>query len=268
MSRSKVIVLVVVLMVFLFPSSLFAKNIFLGLSLGGGYTYNPQLDDVVEGAGDEAADLLNTEHGVTTFRGEDEKSGVAVGIDLEGRVYLDNLGIGLSIGFHQAGRAESTAKSDSHTAEYSFKAMIVGLPILLTGYYKIGFENLYIVLGAGVGWYNSWAIADLEIKDSPNTSLVHWLVLGGTRSSDGNEYERTWGAWGSTVGVHAKGEIHLALGFIDIFGGVMGRYAEVTEFKDDDGEIVKLKSQSSGEYENLVGSFTGVFFYIGAGLAF
>jgi hypothetical protein len=217
-------------------------NFALVVSGGLGYAKNSSMDDAVSWYGNDAATALNILNGTTVFYGDNDKAGFAAMADLEGRLFLGNIGFGLGIGYQSGGKSKSAAKADGYQSEQSLTLKLEAISYLGTMYYRsILSENSFLTFGAGIGYYNA-------------TMTVIEEASGFMSGNFKYEYEFTGSAWGG----HASIEYNYLYGNIDIFGGALIRYANVKEFKRNGNALT---------YNNykVEGNFTGIVFYIGAG---
>jgi hypothetical protein len=231
-----------------FSGHAFAQKFFLGADLGAGYSYNSRLNSATAGYGKAAAAELNDLNGTTLFRAKEEKAWLSAGIDLEPRYFFPgDMGFGLSIGYHLAGVAKSTAKAEGYQPEQYFSATITAIPVLATAYVRNSFrDNLVLVCGLGAGYY----MGTLHIIEE---------AKGFTYGNFKNEYT----AKGDAYGVHAKAEADYFIGRYGIYGGLLLRYAKIKSFSHGGGDVRMPKTG-----ERVEGSFTGFLLYVGAALGF
>ncbi len=224
-------------------SSVFADTNFgIGALVGLGYASNSKMNDVVAGYGDEVADDLNDVNSTSVFKGKADNAGFAYGFDLDARVIGDSFGVGCSLGYQVGGESSSSAEASGYESKQSLSLELSSTVYLLTLYYKhVIDESSFILFGAGPGFYNS------KMKLAEEAS---GFVSGNFK----DEYEYT----GSTWGGHFKVEYNYLIGSVDIFAGLLGRYAKVSEFEKD-GVALTVSG------EKLEGNFTGALIYFGVG---
>ena len=210
-----------------------------------GYVPNSSMDDAVKGYGDFIAADLNLVNPGDPFKGKDEKSVLGAGIDLEGRLFLGSIGFGLSAGYQYGGESRSVAKASGYASEQYLSLTLTAITYLGTVYYKYSMdENSFVLLGVGGGYYQGTMTLTEEAKKFMNGNFKDEIDFKG-----------------NTLGGHIKIEYNKMIGSIALFGGVMGRYANIDEFKKS-GFIL-----TSGD-DNIEGSFTGLLLYCGAGVNF
>lgn len=240
-------------MVILMAASSFAQEEASGINfqiLGQGalgYAYNKDMADLAKAIGDYDAAAANTyAAGLGEIGGwgaKDKSIPAAFGADIEPRLFFGNFGLGVSIGYHFA-EAKTEVVSSRWTDEATVKMQLFVLPIAGTFYYKTTLSDTSsLVFGAGVGYYTA------KLKHKTDGKGVFGNISE-TFKADG-------------IGYHAKIEYDYIMdGNIVLFGGILGRYAEIDEYEASDGTIVKNTDSS-----NLSAGLTGVSFYIGAGLS-
>ena len=235
-----------VMLIIFTVSAVYAEtNFSINLSGNLGYVPNSSMDDAVSWYGDDTAEELNTLNSTDVFKGKNEKAGLGAGIDLEGRLFLNNLGLGLSLGYQYGGESRSVAKAGGYDTEQSLSLTATALSYLGTVYYKYTLaETSYVLLGAGGGYYQG----KMQIKEEAKG-------FASGNGSDEIDFD------GSTWGAHLKAEYNYAMDSIGFFGGVMARYASIDEFKKD-GAVL------TSDGDNIEGNFSGVLLYFGAGLNF
>jgi len=220
-------------------------NFGIGAIIGLGYAPNSQMNDAVAGYGDAAAAALNAVNSTTVFKGTKENAGFAYGFDLDTRLLVDSFGFGCTIGYQGGGTSSSTAEASGYQSKQSLTFYLSSVSYLATLYYRhIIDETSFLLIGAGPGYYKGTMKLTEEAKGFISGNFKDEYSYGGS----------TWGG-------HVKAEYNVLLGSIDLFGGVMGRYAKISEFKK--GGIALT---SSGK--KLEGNFTGALVYFGAGLMF
>ena len=210
-----------------------------------GYVPNSSMDDAVKGYGDATAIALNAVNPGDPFKGKDEKSVLGAGIDLEGRLFLGSIGFGLSAGYQYGGESRSVAKASGYASEQYLSLTLTAITYLGTVYYKHSIdETSYVLLGVGGGYYQGTMTLTEEAKKFMSGNF-----------KDEYDFE------GNTLGGHIKVEYNRMMGSISLFGGVMGRYANIDEFKKSGFALT-----SGGD--TIEGSFSGLLLYFGAGLNF
>jgi hypothetical protein len=230
-------------MLFLFAvSTVYAETSFSINLIGNmGYVPNSSMDDAVKGYGDFIANSIDPD----VFKGKDEKSVLGAGIDLEGRFFLGSIGFGLSAGYQYGGESKSVAKASGYASEQYLSLTLTAITYLGTVYYKHSIdETSFVLLGVGGGYYQGTMTLTEEAKKFMSGNF-----------KDEYDFE------GNTLGGHIKVEYNRMMGSAALFGGVMGRYASIDEFKR--GGIALNFGDG-----NIEGSFSGLLLYFGAGLAF
>lgn len=233
-----------------FSSTLFALDFFIGANIEIGYAPNSDMNGHVADAGESYASDLNSyleSYFLTAdFSTDDKKADICYGVDLEPRLFFGPLGIGISAGYHLTSRALSDVESPTWIDNTSFSLKLKVIPVTGTLYCKFNLKgNKSLLLGAGAGYYMSTITSVYE--DDVTVSVYY-----------GQTFERDWKADG-TIGYHAKLEFNRLLRSVNVFYGVMGRYLEIEDFKDE-GQTLK---NSDGSV--LKAGLTGVQLYGGVG---
>lgn len=228
-------------------SAIYAETDFsVNLSGNLGYVPNSSMDDSIDIYGDAVAEQLNALNNTSLFEGKNDKAGFGYGADIEARMLMDSIGFGLSLGYQVGGESVSKAEADGYKSEQSLSLELTAVSYLATVYYKHAItESGYLLLGAGGGYYDGTMTLTEEAKGFASNNFK-------------NDYEFA----GSTWGGHLKMEYNYLIGSVDLFGGVMARYAKIDEFKKSGHPLT-----SDGD-DNIEGSFSGVLFYLGAGYQF
>lgn len=230
----------------LFSSAAYADvNYGIAGIFGMGYTPNSSMDDAVAFYGDTASTTLNKLNKTTLFKGSKDKAGLAIGADLEARLFVDEFGIGVSWGYLYGGKSKSSAEAEGYKYKQTLSLKLDSYAYMATFYYRYVIDtNGFLLIGGGPGFYKG----TMEYKEEAS---------GFTTGNFNYTYEYTGNAWGG----HLKLEYNLLVGPLDMFAGVMGRYAKIEKFERN-GDVLT----SSGE--NVEGNFSGFLVYIGAGLLF
>ncbi len=252
MNRIKMPFLALIIVIFL-STGIFAQDaggtkFMLGFDFGLGYAKNDDLNDGTKDFGPVVRDQYKTKYPSYNWYYKHDKAGLAWGTDLEARILGDTLGMGLSIGYHSAGKAKNSVKAEGYTAEHYYSAEITAIPILATLYYKVNMANdNFFLLGAGGGYYKGQLTVTEEAKNF----------------ADGN-FKNDFRADGSTWGVHAKAEFDFVFSqVVSFFVGLNVRYAKIDEFKYNGSTVIITSTGKKVE-----GNFTGFLMYFGAGLIF
>jgi hypothetical protein len=213
-------------------------------TMGMGYAHNKDMDDRIEGLGDNAADQYNTLGGTSAFKNDFLTSRLTYGVDLDFRYLGKSLGMGGSIGFHQC-RAESTVSGKGWADKFTFRSTLSVVPVTGTLYYRGNIDaDSFLLFGVGAGYYMATFKEEWEDEDT--------LPLDQSLS----ETIKT-----NTVGYHLKIEYNYVLDSgITFAGGILGRYVNYDKFKNDNVEILyKGKSLEAG--------LTGISIYLSAGIS-
>jgi hypothetical protein len=212
-------------------------------TMGFGYAGNKQMNDAVGGYGDYVAGELNTLNSTNVFSGNEDKAGFQYHLDLELRYLMSSFGFGASFGYHGGGKSESVAEADGYESKQSLSITLSATPVLGTLYYRQNLSDFFdLVFGIGAGYYNGQMVVKEEAS-------------GFVSGNFSNEYEYK----GSTVGYHGKIELISKSSFYHFYAGILGRYAQIDEFKNGSTTLTV-------NGKKLEGNFTGATLYFGAGL--
>lgn len=210
-----------------------------------GYVPNSSMDKAVKSYGDFTAIELNAVNIGDPFKGEDKKSVLGAGADLEGRFFLGSIGFGLSAGYQYGGESKSTAKASGYASEKYLSLTLTAISYLGTAYYRhVINETSFLLLGVGGGYYQGTMKLTEEAKKFLNNNFKNKIDFKG-----------------NALGGHIKLEYNRMLGSAALFGGVMGRYVNIDKFKKNG---IALTSNGS----NIEGGFSGLLLYCGAGMNF
>lgn len=222
----------------------------LGIRFGFGYAKNNQMNDLMHEIGDYETASMNFFMSTSypsipgTFENSKEKADWNLGLDLEPRMFFENFGLGVSIGYHATNTASSNIEHTTFTDNVSYSMKLQCIPILATLYYRIDMsDSLIFLLGAGGGYY----FGTIKYKWEDGFSLSATYNESESESYKGNAY-----------GAHARLELNYILNIFTLFAGVEGRYVKFSEFKVGNDTLLNV------EGEKLTAQLTGVFFYFGA----
>ena len=220
------------------------------LSWVAGYANNKAMNNSAENEAQEFGEEFATTFGGGGYSINSSKANLPAGFDVDFRLFSDNIGIGLQIGYHTA-KAESKVSSptpDRDKATITYELSVV--PVVATLYYwiELASSNSFLLLGGGLGYYSGKMNYNGKWDDmyGPFYSLSH------------DNFRQT------KIGCHILIEYDYVfdIGFT-IFAGIKARYVQFDEFKKDNYYI--------GEYpadKNLKAGLTGVALYIGGGYSF
>lgn len=209
-----------------------------------GYASNSDMKDFSEAQGQNAAAEYNAYAAANSLSGgfkvdKTTSANTAYGIDLEMRFFPGSFGFGIGTGYHET---DSTSKISSPYwgDEVEYKTLLSVIPFVATLYYTQAINEFsFLSFGAGAGYY--YGMLDGEMSSS------HTIPM------DVDVYEPI--ADTTTIGYHVKAEYNLVFKPFCLTAGVMGRYVQFSDFKEDN---IKL---------DVDAGLTGVSLYLAAGLA-
>jgi hypothetical protein len=218
---------------------------------GFGYVSNSDMETFAKIQGQDTADEYNqyaqSIGGTQDFKlDETSKPNTAWAIELEMRFFPGSYGFGFGIGtgFHYA-ESVSKISSATYADKVEYTTTLVVLPVVGTLYYETAVNSFSIVtFGAGIGKY--YGMFDGTLTSS------HTIPFAPPPAGV-DVYEPL--SDGSTVGYHIKAEYSLLFKPLCVTVGVVGRYVQFDQFKDDN-LVIKMDA-----------GLTGVSLYLAAGLA-
>ncbi|MCL1864563.1 MAG: hypothetical protein FWF73_01985 [Spirochaetes bacterium] len=218
-----------------------------------GYANNKDMNASAENEAKFQAEALNFYYyGINyPYKINSKKANLPVGVDIDFRLFSDNIGIGLQVGYHTA-KAESEVSSasfpDKDRIDITYELSVV--PIVGTLFYRMNFEssNSFVLFGGGIGYYFGLMTVDFKWQNN----------MYGLAGMDSNDGTRT------VIGLHALIEYDYVfdMGFT-IFGGIKARYVRFDEFDKDEKFYI-----ADSNWEKIKANLTGVAAYIGAGYSF
>jgi len=211
-----------------------------------GYAGNSDMEKFTKAQGQNTADEYNAYAASIPIAGgfkvdETSSPDTTWGVDLEMRFFPGSSGFGFGMGTGIHG-AESVSKvSSPHYADkVEYTTTLLVIPFVGTVYYETAVNDFsFVTFGAGLGKY--YGMLDGELSSS------HAIP------GDVEVYEPIGDA--SAFGYHLKAEYSLFFKPLCLTVGVMGRYVQFKEFKDDNITI------------DVDAGLTGVSMYLAAGLA-
>jgi len=209
-----------------------------------GYAKNSDVKKFAESHGQDAADEYNAyaaAHSVVGGFEVDKTTNpdINYGVDIELRFSSGNFGLGIGAGYHSA-QSVSKVSSPNWANKIEYTASLDVIPLVATLYYRdVINEFSFLSFGAGAGYY-------IGMFDGEMTSNE-------TIPMDVDVYEPLSDS--STIGYHIKAEYSYLYRPFCVTAGIMGRYVQFDEFKD---EHMKIKMDAG---------LTGISIYLAAGLA-
>jgi hypothetical protein len=201
------------------------------VNTGFGWANNLRMTDWLNAMRDNSKLFL----GGTNFTEDQEQNTLLyAGFDVEPRYFSGNIGYGLAFGYYNA--TNGSRNISGSVNKFHADADLTAIAIRPSVYYRIGLDNNnYLLLGGGFGYYR----ASLNVTYGFNDNL--------------ESYEGT----GWTIGWHAGLEYNWKLGPVVVNLGVLSRFAEIWK--------LEINKANGDEVYDVGASFSGIYFYVGAG---
>ncbi len=197
---------------------------------GFGWANNLRLADWLNAHRDLSTPAL----GANQVEDEEKNNIIYGGLDIEPRYMSGNLVYALALGFYNTTKGERnvTGALGSYHSEAELKAFALRASM----FYRVGLASgNCVLLGGGFGYYR----ATLDLAYGYNNNLQSYSGSG----------------W--TIGWHTQIEYDITFGSAVVNLGVMSRFAEIWK--------LEINDSAGNEVYDSGASFSGIYFYAGAG---
>ncbi len=179
-------------------------------------------------------DLFQAAAGANRTEDEEKNNIIYGGIDIEPRYMSGNIGYALALGFYNTTKGERNVTGSLGT--YHNEAELKAFALRGSVFYRVGLAGgNSVLLGGGFGYYR----ASLDLAYGLNGNLQSYSGSG----------------W--TVGWHTQVEYDITFGPAVVSLGVMSRFAEIWK--------LEINDSAGNEVYDSGASFSGIYFYAGAG---
>lgn len=210
------------------------------LNTGFGWANNLRLEDWLNTNRDYIQNTYSLYFTAPPVEGDEKGTVLYGGFDIEPRMFLNKLVVGIGLGYHSTTTGErNLSGTNKYTGQPLNWHAEIGMKMVSvrgSAYYKVDLSSgSFILLGGGLGYYHG----TLSIKRGFNDNIESHDVS----------------SW--TIGWHTGLEYNRRIGHLYVSAGFLSRFAEIYNFKanaDDGTELIDTS-----------GNLTGLYLYVGAG---